>query len=96
MPQAYNVLIVMEPHNLKEETAKEIQERLEEHGLERIPTLAAVWAWEIRVEAEDEAGAKDKAIQEVFNVCRTYPFEIRMLVQCGTGQILRRKKVFEA
>lgn len=95
MAQAYNVLIVMQFTDLKEGQEKEIFGRLEEHGLEKIPTLTAVSAWETKIEAEDETMAKDQAVQEVFNVCRTYPIELRLLVQCGTGQIMRRKKQFE-
>jgi hypothetical protein len=95
MTQAFNVLIVVEFHKTKEGMEKEILERLQEHGLEPIPTLQRAHAWEMKVEAEDESLAKDKAIQEVYNVCRTYPFELRLLAQCGTGMILRRKKEFE-
>lgn len=94
MPQVYNVLIATEFKNLDEESQKEIFERLEEHGLERIPTLTT--AWEIKYEAEDETEAKDKALQAFTNVCRTYPFECSMLIHAGQGQILRRKKKFEA
>lgn len=95
MAQAYNVLIVAEFNDLDEKSKREISERLQEHGLEKIPTLASCEAWEIKVEAKDEVEAKDKAIQTLHNVCRTYPFELRMVAQCGTGQILRRKKIFE-
>ena len=96
MAEVYNILLVMQINDLDENSKKEIFERFEEHGLEKIPTLTAVDAWETKMEAEDETMAKDKATQEVFNICRTYPFELRLLVQCGTGQILRRKKTFEA
>ena len=96
MANVYNVLIVAELHNLDDKTKKELCEKLEEQGLEKIPTLLSVSAWEVKYESQDESEAKDKAIQAVHNACRTYPFELRMLVQCGTGQILRRKKVFEA
>ena len=95
MTEIYNVLIVTEFNGITEETKKEIQERLEEQGLEKIPTLLSSSAWEIKCEGCDESEAKDKAIQIVHNVCRTYPFELRMLVQCGTGMVIRRKKRFE-
>ena len=95
MTEVYNVLIVAEFNGINEDTKKEIGERLAEQGLEKIPTLLSASAWEIKCEGRDESEAKDKAIQIVHNVCRTYPFELRMLVQCGTGLILRRKKVFE-
>ena len=39
--------------------------------------------------------AKDQAIQIFVNVCRTYPFELRMIAHAGTSQIIRRKKTFE-
>lgn len=90
----YNVLIVAEFKGITEDATKEISMRLEEHGLERIPTLAT--AWEFKAEAADETDAKNKALNEFVTVCRTYPFECAMLVHAGTSQILRRKKKFEA
>jgi len=90
----YNVLIVAEFKNITEEAAREIALRLEEHGMEKIPTLSG--AWEFKAEAGDEPEAKDKAMQEFVNVCRTYPFECAMLVHAGTSQILRRRKKFES
>ncbi len=95
MAEAYNVLIVTEFQGLEESSKKEIFDRLEEHGLEKIPTLTQAQAWEIKVEADDESDAKDQAVQAIHNVCRTYPFEMRLVVQCGSGQIIRRKKQFE-
>ncbi len=94
MPQTYNVLVTAEFNNIAEEALKEILERLEEHGVERIPTVSS--AWEISCEAEYETEAKEKAIEIFVNVCRTYPFELKMVVQCGASRILRRKKVFES
>ena len=94
MPQTYNVLVTAEFNNIAEEALKEILERLEEHGVERIPTVSS--AWEISCEAGDETEAKEKAIETFVNVCRTYPFELKMVVQCGSSRILRRKKVFES
>ena len=91
---AYNVLIATEFHDLAEEMEGEVTLRLEEACFERIPTLKT--AWEIKVEAADEAEAKNDAVDKFINVVRTYPFELKMLVHAGTGQILRRKKVFEA
>ena len=93
MGQVYNVLIAAELKDINEDAEKEICDRLEEHGLERIPTLTS--AWEMKCEAEDESEAKDQAIQIVVNICRTYPFELRMVVHAGTSQIIRRKKTFE-
>ncbi|MEC7641805.1 MAG: hypothetical protein VYC17_06575 [Nitrospinota bacterium] len=90
----YNVLIVAEFKNITEDALKEIALRLEEHNLERIPTLNT--AWEFKVEAADESEAKEKAMQEFVSVCRTYPFECAMLVHAGTSQILRRRKKFES
>ena len=49
----------------------------------------------MKCEAEDESAAKDQVIQTFVNVCRTYPFELRMVVHAGTSQIIRRKKIFE-
>lgn len=95
MTDVYNVLIVAEFGGTSEETKKEICTLLEEKGFEQIPTLISSLAWEIKCEGNDESEAKDKAIQIIHNVCRTYPFELRMLVQCGVGMILRRKKLFE-
>ena len=93
MGQIYNVLITAEFKGISEEAKKEIYERLEEHNLERIPTLAS--AWEMKREAGDETDAKDQAIQIFVNVCRTYPFELRLVAHAGTSQIIRRKKTFE-
>ena len=93
MGQIYNVLITAEFKGISEEAKKEIYERLEEHDLERIPTLAS--AWEMKREAGDETDAKDQAIQILVNVCRTYPFELRLVAHAGTSQIIRRKKTFE-
>ena len=89
----YKVFIAVEFKDLGEEGHKEIAERLEEHGLEKIPTVSS--AWEYACEAEDDTDAKDKAIQEVVNVARTYPCEMGIVVQAGTSQILRRKKRFD-
>ncbi|MDP6476623.1 MAG: hypothetical protein QF502_01775 [Nitrospinaceae bacterium] len=93
MSQFYNVLIATELKDISEDAEKEICERLEEHGMGKIPTLASTW--EMKCEAEDESEAKDQAIQIFVNVCRTYPFELRMVVHAGTSQIIRRKKTFE-
>ena len=93
MSQVYNVLVAADFNNIEQDALKEILERLAEHGMEKIPTVSS--AWEIQYEAEDESEAKDKAIQAFVNVCRTYPFELKLTVQCGTSQIIRRKKVFE-
>ena len=93
MSQAYNVLVATDFNNIAPESLKEIMERLAEHGMEKIPTVSS--AWEIQYEAEDESEAKEKAIQTFVNVCRTYPFELKLVIQCGTSQIIRRKKVFE-
>ena len=93
MGQIYNVLITAEFKGISEEAKKEIYERLEEHDLERIPTLAS--AREMKCEAGDETDAKDQAIQIFVNVCRTYPFELRLVAHAGTSQIIRRKKTFE-
>ena len=93
MSQIYNVLVATELKGINEDAEKEISERLEDHGLEKIPTLTS--AWEMKCEAEDESEAKDQVIQIVVNVCRTYPFELRMVVHAGTSQIIRRKKTFE-
>ena len=89
----YKVFIAVEFKGLSEEAHKEISERLEEHGLEKIPTLSSTW--EFACEAEDESDAKDKAIQAFINVVRTHPCELGLVVQAGTSQILRRKKKFE-
>jgi len=88
----YKVFIAVEFTDLSEEANKEIAERLEEHGLEKIPTISC--AWEYTCEAEDDTDAKDQAIQEFVNVVRTYPCEMRLVVQAGASQILRRKKKF--
>ena len=93
MSQIYNVFIATELKGINEDAEKEICERLEDHGLEKIPTLTS--AWEMKCEAADESEAKDQVIQIVVNVCRTYPFELRMVVHAGTSQIIRRKKTFE-
>ncbi len=93
MSQFYNVLIATELKDISEDAEKEICERLEEHGMEKLPTLASTW--EMKCEAEDESEAKDQAIQIFVNICRTYPFELRMVVHAGTSQIIRRKKTFE-
>ena len=90
----YNVLIVAEFKNITEEAIKEISLRLDEHNMERIPTLNT--AWEFKAEAEGEPEAKEMAMQEFVNVCRTFPFECAMLVHAGTSQILRRRKKFES
>ena len=93
LSQAYNVLIATELKGISEDAEKEMAMRLEEHGFEKIPTLSS--AWEMKCDAEDESEAKDQAIQIFVNVCRTYPFELRMVVHAGTSQIIRRKKSFE-
>ena len=93
MGKIYNVLITAEFKGISEEAKREIYERLEEHDLERIPTLAS--AWEVKYEAGDETDAKDRAIQIFVNICRTYPFELRLVAHAGTSQIIRRKKTFE-
>lgn len=90
---AFNVLVVAEFIDIEEQDQKEILLRLEEHGFEKIPTVAN--AWEIKCEANDETDAKDQAIQNMVNVCRTHPFELKMVAHAGTSQILRRKKKFE-
>ncbi len=89
----YKVFIAVEFEGLAEEAHKEIAERLEEHGVEKIPTVSS--AWEYACGAEDDTDAKDKAVQAFVNVVRTYPCEMRLVVQAGTSQILRRKKKFE-
>ena len=93
LSQAYNVLIATELKGISEDAEKEMAMRLEEHGFEKIPTLSSTW--EMKCDAEDESEAKDQAIQIFVNVCRTYPFELRMVVHAGTSQIIRRKKSFE-
>ena len=77
-----------------EDAEMEIDMRLEEQGFEKIATLSSTW--EMKCNAGDESEAKDQAIQIFVNVCRTYPFELRMVVHAGTSQIIRRKKSFEA
>ena len=67
----YIVFVAVEFKGLAEEAHKEIAERLEEHGVEKIPTVSS--AWEYACEAEDDTDAKDQAIQEFVNVVRTYP-----------------------
>jgi hypothetical protein len=94
MPQNFNVLIVAEFKDISEEALKNILLRLEEHGLERIPTLTT--AWEYATEADDEATAKDRCLQEFVNVCRTSPAECALVVHAGTSQIIRRRKKFES
>ena len=89
----FNVLVATDLQGLDEGMERELFLRLEEACFERIPTLP--YAWEIALEAPDESDAKNDAIEKFVNVCRTYPFELKMLVQAGTGQILRRKKTFE-
>ena len=89
----YKVFIAVEFKDLSEEAHKEIAERLEEHGLEKITTLSS--AWEYACEAKDETDAKDNAIQTFINIVRTYPCEMGLVVQAGTSQILRRKKRFD-
>ena len=64
----YKVFIAVEFKGLSEEAHKEISERLEEHGLEKIPTVSS--AWEYACEAADETDAKDKAIQTFVNIVR--------------------------
>ncbi len=93
LSQTYNVLIATELKGISEDAEREICDRLEEHGLEKIPTLVSTW--EMKCDANDESEAKDQVIQIVVNVCRTYPFELRMVVHAGTSQIIRRKKTFE-
>jgi hypothetical protein len=93
LSQFYNVLIATELKDISEDAEKERCGRLEEHGMEKLPTRASTW--EMKCEAEDESEAKDQAIQIFVNVCRTYPFELRMVVHAGTSQIIRRKKTFE-
>ena len=68
----FNVLIVAEFHDIQEGDLKDVLLRLEEHGFEKIPTVANTW--EMKCEAEDETDAKDKAIQGMINVCRTKIF----------------------
>jgi len=93
LSQTYNVLVATELKGISEDAEKELNMRLEEHGLEKIPTLTSTW--EMKCDAEDESGAKDQAVEVFVNVCRTYPFELRMVVHAGTSQIIRRKKTFE-
>jgi hypothetical protein len=89
----FNVLIAAEFHNLNEELVNERNTRLEEACFELIPTIED--AWEIELEAQDEAEAKNDAIEKFVNAIRTYPCELKMVVQAGTSQILRRRKTFE-
>lgn len=93
MSQVYNVLIVAEFNDIKEEDKKDILLRMEEHGIEKIPTVNN--AWEMKCEGEDETDAKDKAIQSLINISRTHPFELKLVAHAGTSQILRRRKKFE-
>ena len=90
----YKVLVAAEFTGISEDSLIEVTGRLEEHGLEKIPTLRSTW--EFACEAEDESDAKDNAIQAFVNVVRTHPCELGLVVQAGTSQILRRKKKFEA
>ncbi len=83
----------MEIKGLAEEVHREIAERLEEHGVEKIPAISS--AWEYACEADDDTDAKDKAMQVFINVVRTYPCEMGIVVQAGASQILRRKKKFD-
>jgi len=89
----FNILVATEWLGLDEGMESELLLRLEEACFERIPTLK--YAWEIALEAPDESEAKNDAVDKFVNVCRTYPFELKMLVHAGKGQILRRKKTFE-
>ena len=89
----YKVLIAAEFKGISDDCLAEVSGRLEEHGLEKIPTLSSTW--EFACEAEDESDAKDNAIQAFINVVRTYPCELGLVIQAGTSQILRRKKKFE-
>ena len=89
----YKVLIAAEFKSLSEDSLLEVSGRLEEHGLEKIPTLNSTW--EYACEAADESDAKDNAIQAFINVVRTHPCELGLVAQAGTSQILRRKKKFE-
>lgn len=89
----FNILLAAEFHNLNEELVKERDQRLEEACFEKIPTIAE--AWEIALEAPDEAEAKNDAIGKFTDAIRTYPCELKLVVHAGTSQILRRKKVFE-
>lgn len=92
-PLQYKVLVAAEFKGLNEGVMPEVMGRLEEHGLEKIPTLSS--AWEYACETEDEADAKDNAVQAFVNVVRTYPCELGLVVQAGASQILRRKKKFD-
>ncbi len=89
----YKVLIAAEFNGISEDSLAEVSGRLEEHGLEKIPTLNSTW--EVACDAEDESDAKDNAIQAFINVVRTHPCELGLVAQAGTSQILRRKKNFE-
>ena len=93
MTQTFNVLIAAEFKDITEEAFQEICIRLEEHCLEKIPTLTS--AWEHKVEAEDESEAKERTLHEFNQVCCTFPFECALLVQAGTSQILRRRKRYQ-
>ena len=70
----YKVLIAAEFKGLNEDSLAEAIGRLEEHGMEKIPTLSSTW--EFSCEAEDETDAKDNAIQTFINVVRTYPLSL--------------------
>jgi len=94
LSQIFNVLLIAEFHDIKEADEKEILLRMEEHGLEKIPTVNS--AWEMQCAAEDETDAKDQAVQALVNICRTYPFELKLVAHAGQSQILRRRKKFEA
>ncbi|MCA9483802.1 MAG: hypothetical protein KC553_08720 [Nitrospina sp.] len=89
----YNVLMAAEFHGFNPELVNERNQRLEEACFERIPTIED--AWEIAIEASDEAEAKNDAIEKFVNAIRTYPCELKLVVHAGESQILRRKKVFE-
>ncbi|QPJ63972.1 MAG: hypothetical protein G3M78_00525 [Candidatus Nitrohelix vancouverensis] len=89
----FNVLIATQFNDIADAARSEITDRLGEHGFEAIPTIDGMW--EMACDAEDETDAKDTAIEKFVNVCRTYPFELRLVVQCGSSQIVRRRKQFE-
>ena len=89
----YKVLVAAEFKELNEDVLAEVIGRLEEHGLEKIPTLNSTW--EYSCDAEDETDAKDNAIRAFINVVRTHPCELGLVVQAGTSQIIRRKKKFD-
>ena len=41
----YKVFVAVEFKGLAEEAHKEIAERLEEHGVEKIPTVSSAWEY---------------------------------------------------